>query len=89
MHEEFVGDLKAIQPKLFTKNCPFKTGLYYTLNYTGEDEINLQRRRTVTHQILPNGVYKINLKFFNKNDPLIYEIEWVYFIRKRLGEEDF
>lgn len=91
MYDNFMNDLKA-RFQNFPGKCPIKPGSYYSLNYTGYDENKKRievKRDSLPDQPLPNGVYKIHLKLFNQNDPLIYEVEWTYFIKKRLGEEDF
>jgi hypothetical protein len=90
--DKLIDEYLIMFPQL-PSSCPVKAGPYYVLNYTGLDEnnkkVDLTRKGKLPDQPLPNGVYKVSLKLFDKIDPLVYGLEWQYFIRRRLGEEDF
>lgn len=41
----------------------------------------------ITPSVMPNGVYRVTLRFYNDMDPIGAAFYWQYFIRLRMNEE--
>jgi hypothetical protein len=67
------------------------SGKYYDYNVTlgGNYSDNLEAQKLVTGGILPNGLYRFVIKFWTKDDPDLYNLNWIASQNVRIGEDGF
>lgn len=71
--------------------CPFKPGPFYVFNYTIGEEYEHAIVKSNNPKLFefhnPNGMYKHVVLFSNRNDPMIFRVEWWTEFRYAMGED--
>lgn len=89
MYKDLIEEGKKMFPKL-PLTCPFKPGPFYVRDFIDTEKAEYKQNDTKRFGFqLPNGRYRVMIKWYTKTDPMVYMIQYQMDIRTRLGEEEF